>query len=238
MKRKALIFQNAEGEGPGILADCLDRRPWDKKISDLYLGESIPEDWKNYSLLMVMGGPMNVYEEDTYPYLKEETAIIKEAINMGLPVLGFCLGAQLMAKACGAKVVKGDKKEIGWYRVQLAEHGIKDPLLKSFPKDFTVFQWHGDTFNLPHKAVRLARSVDCANQAMQIGHFSYGFQFHFEVTKEMIGEWLINGREEIEELGKAGLAEKILADTDRFISSVHSLCRNFFENYLNKIEAL
>ena len=121
---KALILENADGEGPGILADILDRKGWNTQIIRLYFGEVIPSNWKDYCLLAVMGGPMNVYEEDTYPFLAQETRIIGEALKKGMPVLGFCLGAQLMAKASGAMVSKGPVKEIGWYRVHLSDEGI------------------------------------------------------------------------------------------------------------------
>jgi len=135
MNSNALIFQNAKGEGPGILADCLERRGWDWKIVSLYLGETIPADWKKYSLLVVMGGPMNVYEQEAYPFLKQETTVIKESFKTGLPVMGFCLGTQLMAKALGAKVKKGYRKEIGWYTVRATDQGLQDPLLNAFPKE-------------------------------------------------------------------------------------------------------
>jgi GMP synthase-like glutamine amidotransferase len=229
---RALILQNASGEGPGILGDILDRKGWDRHTIRLYGGEEIPSDWENYHIIIVMGGPMNVYEEDAHPFLVSETRIIREGLEKGFPVLGFCLGAQLMAKASGAKVYKGQKKEIGWYPVRLSEEGMGDPLLKSFPDKFTVFQWHGDTFHLPQEAICLVGSDDYSNQAMRIGTMGYGFQFHFEITKEMIAEWLESGREEIKEMGNANLSHQILRDTDRFLSGAHALAEYFFIPYL------
>lgn len=237
MKEKALILQNAEGEGPGILADCLKRRNWGREIVSLNHGEAIPEDWREYSLLVIMGGPMNVYEEETYPFLKEETQLIKMAIKDGLPVMGFCLGAQLMAKALGARVMKGPQKEIGWYHVNLTEKGGKDGLLCSFPKEVTVFQWHGDTFELPDGAVRLFSSENYLNQAMRIGYMNYGFQFHFEITGGMITEWLRTGSEEIDSLEDKDLADKILCDVhSNRLPVLHSLAESFFDNYLRMLE--
>ncbi len=231
-KRKALIFQNASGEGPGILGGILEHKGWALKIFHLYRGDPIPSDWMHYGLLVVMGGPMNVYEEEIYPFLTEETRIIENALKEGLPVIGFCLGAQLMAKACGAIVIKGLKKEIGWYPVRLTEQGMEDPLLKSFPDKFIVFQWHGDTFELPESAVRLVSSDGYFNQAMRIGSVSYGFQFHFEITRDMIAEWLKTGKQEVEEMEDKDLPEMILANSYNYLPLLHFFARSFFNNYL------
>ena len=236
MKHRALIFQNAPGEGPGILSDCLDQRQWNWKIIDLFQGDAIPADWLESSLLLVMGGFMNVYEEDAYPFLKDETQVLKKAFDKGLPITGFCLGAQLMAKALNARVMKGPKKEIGWYPVRLTEQGMADPLLSPFPQKSMVFQWHGDTFDLPRGAVPIFSSKDYPNQAMRFGEMNYGFQFHFEITKHMIQEWINNGADEIEETKTENLEDTILKDADRHLPMAHSLAETFFDNYLRKIE--
>jgi len=236
VKPKALILQNAEGEGPGIFEECLKERGWKWKIIYLYLEEKVPIDWSTSSLLVVMGGPMNVYEEDTYPFLKEETQIIRAALDNDLPVMGFCLGAQLMAKALGARVVKGHTKEIGWYPVQLTKQGQRDPLLSSFPKQVTVFQLHEDTFNVPAGAVRLFGSENYLNQAMRIGDMSYGFQFHFEITKDMIEQWIRNSGKENDEMGDNAKADIIIEDAQRYLPNLHILAKSFFDNYLQKVE--
>lgn len=236
MQPKALIFQNAEGEGPGILVDFLKRRGWDWKIISLNREETIPEDWREHSLIIVMGGVMNVYEESAYPFLKEETLIIKEGFQIKLPILGFCLGAQLMAKALGAKVMKGAQKEIGWYNVSLTEQGKKDTLLSSFPNEVFVFQWHGDTFELPDGAVRLFSSENYLNQAMRIGDINYGFQFHLEITRGMIDEWIkING-EEIEALGGKDLIDEIMKEANSNLTKLHSHAKSFINRYLRILE--
>jgi GMP synthase (glutamine-hydrolysing) len=233
---KALILQNASGEGPGVLGDLLDRKGWDRETARLYRGEMIPLDWESYHVMIVLGGPMNVYEEDTYPFLATETEVIGRGLRKGLPVLGFCLGVQLMAKACGAKVFKGREKEIGWYPVRLTEGGMSDPLLESFPDEFMIFQWHGDSYRLPQGAVRLVGSESYPNQAMRIGHMSYGFQFHFEITRDMIAEWLESGREEIGEAYYGSLCSKIFKDTEHFLSQAHSLAESFCIPYFERIE--
>ena len=236
MTLRALIFQNAVGEGPGILGEILDKRKWDRETIHLCHGEAFPKNWQDYTLLVVMGGPMNVYEEGIHPFLTQETQVIREALDKDRPVIGFCLGAQLMAKACGALVSKGPKKEIGWYTAQLTDQGAKDPFLKSFPDELFVFQWHGDTFNLPDRAIRLFSSENYLNQAMRIGHKGYGFQFHFEITKDMITEWLETGQDEIKELGKSNIREKILMEADSLLLPLHSFAQSFFNSYLGMIE--
>ena len=236
MDHKALIFQNASGEGPGILADCLQNRGWDREDILLYRGDNISEKWRGHSLLIVMGGPMNVYEEDAYPFLRQETEVIRKAIRTGLPVMGFCLGVQLMAKALGARVKKGHKKEIGWYSVHLTEKGLQDPTLKSFPEESVVFQWHADTFELPKEATRIFSSENYPNQAIRIGDMNYGFQFHFEITADMIAEWIKNGMDEIAEMQVEDLNETIIREADIYLPKAHSLAESFFNNYLEIIE--
>lgn len=238
MRQWALILQNAAGEGPGILGDILLQRGWGIHRVRLHRGERIPSNWRNHGLLLIMGGPMNVYEEAQYPYLAHETSVIQEALRNEMPTLGFCLGAQLMAKAGGAKVKRGRQREIGWYRVCLTAEGTGDPLLKSFPVEFTVFQWHGDTFDLPAGGVRVVSSERYPNQAMRLGAFSYGFQFHIEVTKEMISRWLSSYRDEIQEMGDPCLAERLQRDTRTHLANVHELAGSFFHRYLDCIKGL
>ncbi|MFH1242313.1 MAG: type 1 glutamine amidotransferase [Pseudomonadota bacterium] len=237
MKQKALILQNAAGEGPGLIDGVLRARGWTQETIHLYRGETIPSDWQSCSLLVVMGGPMNVYEEETYPFLKKETATIANAIKTGQPVLGFCLGAQLMAKANGAYVRRGNKKEIGWYKVRMTEQGRRDRLFESFPEEFIIFQWHGDTFELPEGAIRIASSDNYVNQAIRINEMSYGFQFHFEITRDMILEWLETGREEIEDMGGEIIRKEILQKTPTYIPAMHRYAVSFLNNYLGTIES-
>jgi len=233
---KALILQNAKGEDHGYFADILDDRGWAQRLIKLYSGDSIPINWPEYDLIMFMGGPMNVYEEESFPYLADENELIKEALKRRIPLLGFCLGVQLLAKASGAKVIKGHKKEIGWFKVQLTEAGIRDTILCSFPKSFQVFQWHGDTFELPKNTVRLSSSPDYINQAIRIDNFSYGFQFHFEITDEMITEWLEEGKAEVDSLGDPSLPEKIMIETKNNFSAMRTLGELFFMKYLAMIQ--
>ena len=133
---------------------------------------------------------MNVDEVEKYPHLAQEVEWIKQALAAGLPTLGICLGAQLLAKALGAKVYPNRVKEIGWYSAELTPHADRDPLFEGGGKQITVFHWHGDTFDLPPGTVRLAESKLCRNQAFRYGRSAYGLQFHIEMTAELIDSWL------------------------------------------------
>ena len=149
--------------------------------------------------LVVMGGPQGVYEQATYPYLTREIALLQQALKARKPVLGVCLGAQLLAAALGARVTKDDQKEIGWYPLMREPGADGDPMWEPFGQTETVFQWHGDTFTLPKGAVQLASSPLCAQQAFcysRYGSSAYGLQFHVEVTEAMIRAWLrVNANE-------------------------------------------
>jgi GMP synthase (glutamine-hydrolysing) len=137
-----------------------------------------------------MGGPMNVDETERYPALAHEVAWLQKAVEAEIPVLGVCLGSQLLAKALGARVYANRVKEIGWYDIELVSSAADDPLFAGSPQTINIFQWHGDTFDLPAGAVQLARSPQCENQAFRFGKSAYGLQFHLEVTAEIIDDWL------------------------------------------------
>lgn len=146
-------------------------------------------------LLIVIGGPMSVNDEDAFPWLVEEKAFIRECIQKRKRVLGICLGAQLIASAMGARVYPNPVKEIGWWPV----YGLtstNDTIFR-FPPVFEVFQWHEETFDLPPGAVHLARSEGCENQAFQLGRSVIGLQFHLEMTPDLTQEIISNGREEL-----------------------------------------
>ena len=140
-----------------------------------------------------MGGPMNADETDRFPFLADEVRWLRQAVDTGLPVLGVCLGAQLLAKALGARVYANRVKEIGWYATELLPAAADDRLFCDIASPVTVFHWHGDTFDLPHGAVQLARSAQCENQAFRFGPSAYALQFHLEMTAAMIDEWLCEG---------------------------------------------
>ncbi len=143
-----------------------------------------------YDGLVVLGGPMNVDQTEEFPFLATEVELVGEAIARDMPVLGICLGAQVIARALGAEVRVNPKKEIGWYPVSVTDEGRSDPLLGHLDGTEQIFQWHGDTFDIPEGAMRLASSPHCANQAFRYGDKVYGLQFHLEVDEAMIARWL------------------------------------------------
>jgi GMP synthase (glutamine-hydrolysing) len=159
-------------------------------VLDLFGEAADGFDPRRWAGLIVMGGPMNVDETDKYPFLADEVDWIKKAVETRLPVLGICLGSQLLAKALESHVYPNPIKEIGWYEVEWLPATRDDPLFDGVSTPSTVFQWHGDTFDLPKGAARLARSTHCQNQAFRFGATAYGLQFHLEVTAEMIDSWL------------------------------------------------
>src|SRR5581483_176282 len=136
-----------------------------------------------------MGGPMSA--NDDLPYLRREIACIRQAVDQGQPVLGVCLGSQLLARALGAKVYKNSAKEIGWFDLHLTEAGRQDAILSGLESPETVFHWHGETFDLPDGATWLAYSDRCRHQAFRVASNVYGLQFHLEVTPEMIADWCL-----------------------------------------------
>ena len=178
MSLSVLVFQHDPYDGPGYLGDALLRRGARLTIVRLDKGEAVPAI-SAYDMLMVMGGTMNVYQEDKYPWLIEETQAIREAVEAGKAVLGVCLGGQLLAKALGAQVHIGVATEIGLTPITLTEAGEADPLFEGLP-EVEVVEWHDDTFDIPAGAVALARSEGCAHQAFRFGQQVYGLQFHPE----------------------------------------------------------
>src|SRR5262249_26269785 len=151
-------------------------------------GEGLPRDVSDLQGLVVMGGPMSVNDGNKYPFLLPEIQLIEKVLNEKKPVLGVCLGAQLIAKALGCRVYPNKHRELGWHPIELTKHAAVDPLFGVLPKKLNVFHWHGETFDLPSGATLLARSKLCENQAFRWGDNAYGLQFHVEVTPTMVSE--------------------------------------------------
>ena len=172
-------------EGLGHIGQWIKARGHHLTESRLFQGDSLP-DAKDYDRLIVMGGPMNIYEHERYPWLVDEKACINQGIDAGKSVLGVCLGAQLIADVLGSRVYAGPEKEIGWFPVELTEAGRRHPVLQGLAREFVVFHWHGDTFDLPAGSVRLASSAVCDNQAFLYGDRVLGLQFHLESTPESV----------------------------------------------------
>jgi len=195
--KRVLVLQHVPHETLGRLEQLFAGA--DVAWHTVRLFEHTPLDlpWDEVTGLVVLGGPMNVDEHETYPFLARELAWIRESLRRDLPLLGICLGAQLLARALGARVSPHPVKEIGWYDAEIVAPS-DDPLFAGLRGRHTVFQWHGDTFELPAGAVQIARGEPCTQQAFRYGGRAYGLQFHVEVTADMITGWLeepLNRRE-------------------------------------------
>jgi GMP synthase (glutamine-hydrolysing) len=178
-------LQHVPFEGPAFILSWATARKASVTHTLLYKNEECPPA-ESFDCLVVMGGPMGVHDETTYPWLTEEKALIESAIAAGKKVLGICLGAQLLALVLGAKVGRNAHREIGWFPVSRTIDGLRSPLMRPFPEEFMAFHWHGDTFDIPKGAVHCAASEVCAHQAFIYNNTAVGFQYHLESTPESI----------------------------------------------------
>jgi GMP synthase-like glutamine amidotransferase len=185
---RVLAFRHVPFEHLGLIAPALERHGVEFDYVDLFREPDAAIAVDSVQGLIFMGGPMSA--NDDLGYIRRELAIIEQAAAAGKPILGICLGAQLVAKALGARVYRNAVKEIGWYPVTWAEAAARDALLVGLAGSDTVFHWHGETFDLPREAEWLASSDACRHQAFRWGHKVYGFQFHLEVTPDMIADWV------------------------------------------------
>jgi GMP synthase (glutamine-hydrolysing) len=188
--RKVLVLQHAESENLGKIEDALKAGGVGFDYVRPFEGQPIPGDIDESSGLIVMGGPMSVYETDRFPFLIQEMKLIEAFLKAQRQILGVCLGSQLLAAALGAKVRKGKRKEIGWFPVELAPASTHDRLWSGQPSRFAAYHWHGDIFDLPDGAVPIASSDITPVQSFRYGDQAYGILFHLEVTERHIWKML------------------------------------------------
>ncbi len=217
-----LLVQNTKSEGSGYLGDLLKNDGFEITLVNAQ-HESLPK--KDFSLVVILGAPESA--NDDLPYLQAEQQLVKNCVEKNIPVLGICLGSQLIAKTFGAKVYSGPQKEIGFYNDLKIYYNTS--FFSGFKNPFTVFHWHGDTFDLPEGAVRLASSENYLNQAFQYKS-AVGLQFHLEVNEEMINLWLDSTEEKLQKIPYID-PQKIRSDINENISTVKSNMKNFYNNF-------
>jgi len=188
--RPVFILRNVAHETAGSLEPHLAAAGMEVHCVDLFRHVPRKSPLREAAALVVMGGPMSVHEVDQYPFLAAEMDWIQEAVERRVPLLGICLGSQLLAKAVGANVYPNQVKEIGWYPLEILPAAADDLLFADCDPTETVFQWHGDTFDLPRGAVLLAQTALCKHQAYRVGPCAWGLQFHIEMTRDMVDGWL------------------------------------------------
>ena len=222
-----LLVQNTRIEGSGYLGELLQKDGFEiTSVNAKY--EKLPD--RDFSLVVILGAPESA--NDDLPYLQAEQELIKKSVEKNTPVLGICLGSQLIAKTFGAKVFSGPKKEIGFYNdLKVSDDSS---FFSGFQNPFTVFHWHGDTFDLPDGAVRLASSEHYDNQAFQYKS-AVGLQFHLEVNEEMVNLWLDNTEEKLQKIPYID-PQKIRSEINENISIVKSNMKNFYNNFKSSFD--
>jgi len=220
-------LQHAPGEGPGRVANWAAAHGHQFTGTHWYRGDAAP-DSGSIDFLVVMGGGMNIYEHRNHPWLVPEKALIAAVIAQGKPVLGICLGAQLIADVLGGKVYQNPELEIGWYPIRLLETARKHPPFSRFPAEFTVLHWHGDTFDLPPGATLLASSSPCPNQAFIYGKNVIGLQFHAEVRPEDVRSF-VQGETAPLPRGKYVQSFEEILGGDRYMPVIHQILEQMLD---------
>jgi len=232
-----LVIRHVEHEGIGTLAQVLGEVGIEYQYLDVFRGETVPENLFGSLGLIIMGGPMGVYEAERYPFLQDEQRLIRQAAEAGSPVLGICLGAQLIAAALGARVYPGPQKEIGWYAVEVTAPG--DDFTAGLPARFMAFHWHGDTFDLPPGATRLFRSDVYENQGFRWGRNVFAIQFHLEINAAMVDEWLADGGCQRELTAVPDVNPEIIRQqTAQWAEELEKLCAKVFGRFIGRFPQL
>jgi GMP synthase (glutamine-hydrolysing) len=233
---KVWVLQHVHCETLGTIVKALGSRGILAEYIRSFEGRPVPKEMEGASGLIVMGGPMGVYECPSYPFLSDEMRLIERALQEEKPVLGVCLGSQLLAAVLGAAVTKGKKKEIGWHPVLLKEAASADRLWRGAGRSFTAFHWHGDIFELPRGSVSLASSELTEHQAFRYRENAYGLLFHMEVTEAMIREMVKTFSDELAEAGTDGGG--IIEGARNHLADLHRIGETVFGRWADLIAPL
>lgn len=230
---KILVFQHVPYEPLGLLDPMLREHKHRVRYVNFGRPDTTDPDLNNYAALVVLGGPMNIGQEDEYPHLDKEKAYIRQAVEQGMPVLGICLGAQLMASALGAAVYPAKATEIGWRPLHQTPEGKADIVTRHFDDTEQIFQWHSYTFDIPEGGVRLLQNDCCPNQAFRYGDNAYGFQFHLEVCSGVIERWLTVNHGEL-----ADVADDIRRDNASNLPVSEKLADRVFGEFIDLLPSV
>jgi len=220
-------LQHVPFEDMAMIESWAREKGYDVSRTLLFEGET-PPDPEKFDWLVIMGGPMNIYEDEKYPWLAAEKSFIRRAIEDGKIVLGICLGAQLIADVLGGKVRKNDHREIGWHPVSLTPEGSKSEIFGVLPEKFVALQWHGDTFEIPPGAAWMAKSEACKNQAFQLGK-AIGLQFHLEASMESIDDLIENCADELSGGGEYVQSDGTISSHVDVIPEMNGLMARFLD---------
>jgi GMP synthase (glutamine-hydrolysing) len=234
---RLLVFQHVAVEPLGTLDALIRARGHRIRFHNFERHPDAEPDVDRYRGLIVLGGPMNVEDQNRRPHLKTELKSIERALEQGKPVLGICLGAQLLAHVLGAHVRRHPRPEIGWYDMETSAAGRSDRVLAAAGERLPVFQWHSYSFELPHRATHLASTETCEQQAFRFGSNAYGFQFHLEADTPVIERWLglPSFREELAASGLPTNAESIREQTARLVAETRESAAAVFNHFLDLV---
>jgi GMP synthase (glutamine-hydrolysing) len=231
---KILVLQHHPAENLGAIADALEGAALAWQYVRVFDGHPIPKDVKGLGGLIVMGGAESVYQLDRYPHLRSEIALIESALKADKPILGICLGSQLLAVALGSHVRRGDQREIGWFPVRLSESAKDDRLMRGLAAEFVAAHWHSDVFDLPHDAVVLASSDRTPVQAYRYGSKAYGLLFHAEMTREILTALVSEFGEGLKRVGIDGNA--IVVEAEKHLPALGKVGDTIFGRWAAPIQ--
>mgnify|MGYP001791508389 CR=1 FL=1 len=232
--KSATVIRHIAFEDLGTLEIALERKGYTIKYLEAGI-DDLTDIAPTEDILIILGGPIGAYDEEDYPFLVDELRLLEQRLKADLPTLGICLGAQLMARALGARVYPGGEKEIGWSNIVLSEVGKNSPLVNLDVENTPILHWHGDTFDLPQGATRLASSSLYENQAFSYGKASMGLQFHPEVTQTGLQRWFIGHACEINSTPGISV-EQLRADTVKYGHLLQKQALEVWENWLESVE--
>jgi GMP synthase (glutamine-hydrolysing) len=227
---KAVLFlQHGDTDRPGLLADVLESRGVRVDVRRPDLGDPVPEQAVGFDGLAIGGGAQSVCETASFPYLADEARLVRAAEQAGMPIIGLCLGAQVMASALGGTVRRAPQREIGFFDVTLDPLADSDPLWHDLPRVFPTTHWHGDTFDLPPGAVKLASSARTDNQLFRFGTRLYGLQFHLEMTPEIFRAMAEDSRDYLTDAGVD--VGRAIEESGRVLPGMRSVAETVFARW-------